>query len=252
MRLATVLWREGAAERRVLVAQLPADPGRVVDLNRLEQQRLAKLGEGQAESLARALVPPSLEALLEAGPRAIHRARQVLRYAEKWEGRSGLPEALARPAGQVRFLPCLPQPQVLRRWDGTLLDPLRVQGPDGTLDNLPAPTLGLLGMHGGQPAGCCLALEDARGVVLGAWLEVDPDWEGVLELRVGGQRRRVPMDTWRGLALPALRPCEVVLAPPPSLRLGQPPGGVRELCLTAAFDTLTLALGEHLLHPTLQ
>ena len=252
MRLATVLWREGACERKVLVAQLPADPDRVVDLNRLEQLRLAKLGEGRAESLAHALVPSSLEQLLEAGPRAFHRVRQALRYAEKWEGRTGLPEALARPGAELRFLPCLVQPAVLRRWDGTPLDPLRVQGPHGSLDHLPTPTLALVGMHGGQPAGCCLAVDDARGTVLGAWLELDPDWDGELELKVGAQRRRVPMDSWRGLALPALRPGEVVLAPPPSLRLSAPPEGIRELRLTSAFDALTLGLGEHLVHPTLQ
>lgn len=252
MRLATVLWREGSAERRVLVAQLPGDPDRVVDLNRLEQLRLAKLGEGQAQALAHALVPSSLGQLLESGPRAFHRVRQALRYAEKWEARTGLPEALARPGAEVRFLSCLDRPVSVRRWDGTPLDPARVQGPDGRLEHLPAPTLALVGMHGGQPAGCCLAVDDARGLVLGAWLEVDPDWDGVLELRVGAQRRRVPMDTWRGLALPALVPGEVVLAPPPSLRLSPPPEGVREIGLTSAFDALTLRLEADLLHPTLQ
>ena len=252
MRLGTVLWKEGLAERQVLVASLPADPGRVVDLNRMERMRLAKLGEGRPEAMADALVPAALDRLLEGGPRALHRARQTLRYAEKWEGRGGLPVSLAPPLAQVRFLPCLPRPLGLRRWDGTELDPLKVQGPQGTLDQMPVPTLALLGLYGGQPAGCCLAMDDARGVVLGGWLELDMDWEGELELQVGVQRRRVPLDGWRGLALPALRPCEVLLAPPPTLGLGQLPDGLREIRLGASFDTLTLGLGEHLLHPTLQ
>ncbi|NTV76339.1 MAG: hypothetical protein HGA66_19325, partial [Holophaga sp.] len=48
MRLGTACWAEGPTERRALVAQLPSDPARVVDLNRLERLRLAKLGEGRA------------------------------------------------------------------------------------------------------------------------------------------------------------------------------------------------------------
>ena len=248
MKLGTVLCPDGAT---VLVASLPSDPGRVVDLNRMERMRLAKLGEGRPEALADALVPGALARLLEGGARAVHRARQTLRYAEKWAGRGGLPESLAPSLAQVRFLPCL-RPSALGRWDGTALDPLKVQGPQGTLDQLPVPTLALVGMHGGQPAGCCLAVDDARGVVLGAWLELDLDWEGELELQVGAQRRQVPLDSWRGLAMPPLRVGEVLLAPAPNLRLSQAPEGIREIRLTSAFDTLTLPLGEHLLHPTLQ
>ena len=69
--------------------------------------------------------------------------------------------------------------------------------------SLPVPTLALVGLHGGRPAGCCLALEHARGVVLGAWLELDLDWEGALELSLGGQHRRLPLDAWRAWRPPA-------------------------------------------------
>ena len=153
MKLGTAVWSEGTSERRALVAELPSDPDRVVDLNRLEHLRLAKLGEGWAERMAAALVPGDLRQLLEGGPRAIHRARQVLAYAEKWARRGGLPESLAPRAGSVRMLACLPRPLALRRWDGRVLDRLAVQGPSGTLAGLPTPTLALAGLHGDQPAG---------------------------------------------------------------------------------------------------
>jgi hypothetical protein len=250
MRVGTAFWAEGSSERLALVAQLPSDPGRVVDLNRLEHLRLAKLGEGRAESLAEALMPPSLERLLEGGPRAIQRARQVVAYAEKWHRRGTLPESLAPRAAQVTHLPCLPRPSVLRRWDGTHLDRLEVLGPAGTLQQLPTPTLALIGQHGGLPAGCCLALEDAQNVALGAWLELDLEWEGDLVLTLGAHQRRLPLDGWKGLTLPVLRPCEVLLAPPPHLRL--PTGGAGEVVLAAPFETLTLRLGDGGLHPTLQ
>ena len=251
MKLGTAVWSEGSGERLALVAELPSDPGRVVDLNRLEHLRLAKLGEGWADRMAQALVPPSLRALLEGGPRAIQRARQVLAYAEKWHKRGGLPESLAPRADQVRMLACLPRPLAMRRWDGTPLDRLAVQGPGGALGSLPAPTLALVGLLGDHPAGCCLAMEHAHGVALGAWLELDPDWEGALELSLGGQHRRLPLDAWRGLAMPGLRPAEVMLAPPPHLRLGQGEPGM-EVRLVSAFETLTLRLADGGVHPTMQ
>jgi hypothetical protein len=252
VKLGTAVWQEGPAERRAVVAQLPSDPNRVVDLNRLEHLRLAKLGEGHAETLADALVPSTLGRLLEGGPRAIHRARQVVAYAEKWERRSGLPESLAPRLEEVRLLPCLPQPSVMRRWDGTHLDRLAVQGPGGTLSQAPVPTIALLGLTGGHPAGCCLAVDDARGVVLGAWLELDVDWDGVPELTMGTQHRRLALDGWRGLTLPPLRPCEVLLAPPPHLRLTHAQAGLEDIRITSPFETLTLRLGEALVHPTVQ
>jgi hypothetical protein len=251
MRLGTAVWSDSASERTALVAELPSDPGRVVDLNRMEHLRLAKLGEGWAERMAAATVPPSLRQLLEGGPRAIHRARQVLAYAEKWHKRGGLPESLAPLAGSARMLACLPRPLALRRWDGSSLDRLAVQGPFGTLGSLPAPTLALVGLFGEAPAGCCLALEHARGVVLGAWLELDLDWDGALELTLGGQHRRLPLDAWRGLVPPPLRPAEVLLAPAPHLRLGQGEPG-QEVRLASAFETLAARLAEGEVHATVQ
>ena len=203
MKLGTATWSEGASERTALVAELPSDPGRVVDLNRLEHLRLAKLGEGWAERVAGALVPSSLRQLLEGGPRAIQRARQVVAYAEKWAQARQPARSPWRP-GPTRSgcWPACPGPLALRRWDGSPLDRLAVQGPSATLASQPVPTLALVGMHGEHPAGCCLAVEHARGVVLGAWLDLDLDWEGALELSLGGQRRRLPLDAWRGLVLP--------------------------------------------------
>ena len=221
MKLGTAVWSEGASERTALVAELPSDPGRVVDLNRLEHLRLAKLGEGWAERMAEALVPASLRQLLEGGPRALHRARQVLAYAEKWHRRGKFPESLAPRTDQVQLLACL------------------------------LPTLALVGLHGGQPAGCCLAMEHARGVILGGWLELDPDWEGSLELGLGSQVRRLPLDAWRGLPLPVLRPAEVLLAPPPHLRLGSAGRGV-EVRFSSAFERLMLHLDEAVVLPTMQ
>jgi hypothetical protein len=251
MKLGTGFWREGTAGRTALVAELPADPGRVVDLNRLERLRQAKLGEGWSERLADARVPADLRGLLEGGPRALLRARRVVAYAEKWHRRGGLPESLAPCRDQVRLLPCLPQPRALRQWDGSRLDALAVQGPGDTLGSLPTPTLALVGLHGERPAGCCLALEHAHGIVLGAWLELDPDWEGALEFRLDGQRRRLPMDAWRGLVPPRLEAGEVVLAPPPRLRVG-PCHGAVEVRLAAPFETLVLHLAEAGVHPTMQ
>ena len=175
----------------------------------------------------------------------------MLAYAEKWHKRGGLPESLAPLAGSARMLACLPRPLALRRWDGSSLDRLAVQGPGGILASLPAPTLALVGLFGESPAGCCLALEHAHGVALGAWLELDLDWDGALELTMGGQHRRLPLDAWRGLQLPALRPAEVLLAPPPHLRLGQGAAGM-EIRFCSAFESLSLRLAEAGVHPTMQ
>lgn len=247
LRLATVE-REG---RRCLVAPLPSDPGRVVDLHRLEQVRLAKLGEGRAEALAEALAPSSLRAVLESGPRALQRLRQVLSYAEKWERRSGLPADLALPCEGLRMLPCLPDPCAIRRADGRALDRASLRGPMATLDQLPHPTLAVVGVHGGRYAGFCLALEDPAGLVLGGWLSFK--WpEGHLKLKGAGHVRNIPIEAWEGLSLPQLRPGEVRLMPPPRLRSipGLGPGAWVEI--EAPFDCLRLQLGADMAHPTVQ
>lgn len=247
LRLAT-LEREG---RRCLVAPLPSDPSRVVDLHHLEQLRLAKLGEGRAEVLAEALVPASLRTVLASGPRALNRLRQALAYAEKWELRSGLPEDLAfRPEG-LRMLPCLPDPSIIRRADGSPVDRASLRGPGVTLAQLPHPTLAVVGVHGGRSAGFCLALEDPGGLVLGGWLSFA--WpEGHLKLRGAGQVQSIPIDAWEGLSLPRLQPGEVRLLPAPRLRPIPGLGAGACLEIEAPFDCLQLSLGGDLAHPTLQ
>ncbi len=253
LRVGTASWFEGASERRALVAPLPSDPARLVDLHRVERVRLAKLGEGRADALADVLVPPSLRQVLEGGPRALQRLRQTLAYAEKWFQRGDLPEALALPSTAVRMLPCLPRPAALRRGDGTHLDRLSVQGPGGTLSALPQPTLAAVGLHrGAGVAGWCLALEDRAGAVLGGWMVLDYPQEGFLELRVGSHHRRAPMDTWTGIEVPGLRPAEVVLLPAPRLRAIPELVPGSDFSLTASFETLTLRLGAEVPHSTVQ
>ena len=247
MLLGTAVWTEGPGERRALVARLAS--GRIADLTRLEAIRLRKLGEGDPDRLAEALVPPSLRRLLEGGPRALARARQTVAYAEKWDRRGTLPEALA-PEGAA-LLPCLPRPAALRAWDGRTLDRFVLRGPGAELNEPPHPGLAALGLAGGGIAGFCLALEAAGGAVLGAWM-VDAWPEGSLELRVGPARRSAPLKAWEGLELPALRSGEVLLLPPPRLKPlpeWQPGADLR---LSAAFDTLTLRLSPEGVHPTVQ
>ena len=238
MLLGTALWPEGPGERRALVARLAS--GRLADLNRIEALRLRKLGEGDPERLAAVLVPASLRRVLEDGPSALVRVRQTLAYAEKWDRRGTLPEVLAPDPASVRLLPCLPRPTRLRRSDGTCLDRLRVAGPGARIEESPRPTLAALGILGGQAAGFCLALEDAGGAVLGAWMA--PAWpEGALELRVGTHHRRIPFAAWEGLQLPELHPGEALLLPPPRLKpLPEGPGSCQ---LVAPFETLPLVLG---------
>ncbi len=252
LRLGTAQWVEGASERRALVAPLPSDTSRLVDLNRVERMRLSKLGEGRAEVLADALVPSSLRLVLEGGSRAIQRLRQTLAYAEKWTRRGDLPESLAPWIGSVRLLPCLPRPVALRRADGTHLDRLGIQGPGSVMKTMPQPTLAMVGLHRGGVIGWCLGAEDAVGAVLGNWMILDQPREGFIELRSGTHHRRVPLDTWADLELPSLRPAEVVLLPPPKLRAlpGLVSGSDFRVC--APFDTMTLRLGTDIPHPTVQ
>jgi hypothetical protein len=251
LKLGTVSWNEGASERRCLVAPLPSDPSRVVDLNRVERLRLLKLGEGRAEVLADALVPPSLRQILESGPRGLQRVRQTLAYAEKWASRGNLPEALAPHLKGIRRLPCLPRPSLLRRLDGMHLDRLAIKGPGDTVTSQPQPALALIGM-GAKTLGCCLAMEEAGGAALGGWLTLEVPHKGGLELRSEGHHRRVPFSTWEDLELPPVRAGEVLLLPAPKLRplADLTPGS--PFAVAAYFDVLNLRLDPEAPHPTVQ
>lgn len=249
MLLGTAVWSEGPGERRALVARLAS--GRLADLNRIEVMRLRKLGEGEPERLAEALVPASLRRLLEGGPRALARARQTWAYAEKWDRRATLPATLAPLPEAVELLPCLPRPTSLRRLDGRWLDRLAVRGTGAELSAPPQPGLAALGLAGGGMAGYCLALEEAGGAVLGAWLT--DEWPtGQLELKVGAARRTAPLKAWEGLELPLLRAGEVMLLPPPRLKPFSELVGGAEVRLSAGFDQLVLRLGPEGVHPTVQ
>lgn len=250
MRLAT--FRRAGSSRGFLAASLPGDPTRVVDLGRVEEARLRRLGEGRPEGLARVLVPSRLGDALEAGPRVWVRVRQALAYADKWHRRGDLPEALAPSLRSLEAGPCLPEPSGLRRWDGQVLDLAHLRGPGAALEAFPQATLAAVGQHGGRPAGFCLALIGGTGVVLGTWLESEPDWDGALELRIGRLQRRAPLSAWEGLALGPLAPGEVVLLPPPRLRPLPPRCEAPELELRGPFDRLRVSLGVGLPHPTVQ
>lgn len=252
MPFGTASWMEAGKERQALVAPLPSDPRLLVDLNRLEQVRLAKLGEGRPEALAEVLVPPSLRRVLAGGPRALHRLEQAMAYAEKWRQRTTLPEFVARPIESVVLLPCLPRPALLRQADGGLRDRHQVLGPGSTLAHVPRPTMAALGMHGGKPAGFCLALEDGERTVLGAWMVLD--WPAGCEIRfvAGSRRRSIPFSTWEEIPWPALRPGEVMVFPPPILRAFAHQVSTDNCRVAAPFEELVFTLGEGAAHATLQ
>ena len=249
MILGTASWAEGPVERRALVARLAS--GRLADLNRIEAIRLRKLGEGDPERLADALVPPSLRRMLEGGHRALARVRQAVAYAEKWDHRGTLPVLLAPREDAVDLLPCLPRPAALRRLDGSSLDRLAVRGRSAELSAPPHPALAAVGMAGGGIAGFCLALDDEAGAVLGAWLT--NEWPtGTLELKAGAARRSAPLKAWEGLEVPTLRAGEVMLLPPAKLKpLPNLPAG-SEVRFSVDFDQLILRIGPEGVHPTVQ
>jgi hypothetical protein len=249
MLLGTAVWAEGPMERRALVARL--DSGRVVDLNRMEAVRLRKLGEGDPDRLADALVPASLRRALEGGPRALARVRQAVAYAEKWDRRGNLPAALAPELSAVALDPCLPRPTALRRMDGSLLDRFGVRGPGANLSAPPQPGMAAVGMAGGGIAGFCLALEEAGSLILGAWM-TDTWPTGGLELRSGGTRRSVPLKAWEGLDLPSLRAGEVLLLPPPKLKPFPDSMAGAEVRLSVGFEQLLLGWTPEGVHPTVQ
>lgn len=249
MLLGTAVWSEGPTERRALVARLAS--GRLADLNRIEAIRLRKLGEGDADRLAGVLVPASLRRVLDGGPRALARVRQAVAYAEKWDRRGNLPGSLAPEASGIEAGPCLPRPASLRRLDGLALDRFGVRGPGALLAGQPRPSLAVVGMAGGAPAGFCLALDDASGPVLGAWLT--DEWPtGALELKVGAVRRTLPLRAWEGLVLPALHAGEALLLPPPKLKPLPEGLAAAEVRLGASFDRLVLRFGTADVHPTVQ
>lgn len=255
MRLGTALFPDGGRERRALVSPLPSDPSRVVDLHAVEAERLRKLGEGHPGLLADALLPPSLRRILEAGPRGLQRASQTLAYAEKWARRGNLPEALAPSLRQVRLLPCLPRPSSLRYPDGRFGDRLGLRGPDARLPWAPGlslrPTLAAVGQAASRPAGFALALAAGEALVLGPWVHTELLLEGTLEVRCKAGARATPLAAWVDLALPALRPCEVLLLPFPEWELLCPLPGDKVLMETP-FEALTVRFGREGTHPTLQ
>jgi hypothetical protein len=251
MALGTAVWQDGYMERRTLVARLPGDPSRVVDLNRVERVRLAQLGEGRPEAVADALVPPSLRLLLESGPLGLQRAAQTLLYAEKWRRKGGIPPELAPAAGSFVPLPCLPRPLSVRASDGHPMDRLCIQGPGAALPAFSMPTLALVGGAAGGLAGCCIAAASPRGLVLGAWLQVGPIPEGEIMVEIGSQRSTAPMNAWKDLVPPPLLPGEVFLLPAPKLRLPSSAPGTR-VAVETAFDRLELTIGPDPVHHLLQ
>lgn len=230
---------------RSLRALLPCDPGRAVDLMAVEAVRLAKLGEGEPQALAEALVPSCLERLLAGGPRALARARHALAYGDKWARRGTLPAALGPLLENLRSEPARPR----RVLDGEGRElPL---APEGPLQGLPRPTLALWGQAGLEPAGWTLACLVEGQVALCPWM-VAGEGAASLELHAGSHRRRIPGDAWSGLSWPRLGPGEVLLLPPPRLRaLPALPKGT-PLRLRCGPLQMAWTLGVELPHPTAQ
>jgi hypothetical protein len=253
MLVGTAQWSEGSLVRKAVVAPLPSDPERLVDLNQVERVRLAKMGEGRAEDLAETLVPTSLRRVLEGGFRAVNRLRQALAYADKWHNKTSLPESLAPRLENVRLLSCIPRPAALRRFDGTYLDRMSIHGPGSVVHEVPAPTLALVGQYPGRPAGVCIAMEDSNSTVIGAWLSLDTALEGALSLRRQGEDpRETDVTIWQDLEIPSLLASEIFLLPPPVWKpLPTLVSGARFEVATA-FETLHLRLGKDSLHPTVQ
>lgn len=255
MKLGTALLGEGGRARRLLVSPLPGDPDRLVDLQAVEAERLRRLGEGDPEALAAALLPSSLRRLLEAGPRALARLRQTLAYAEKWARRGTLPAALAPPAAELRLLSCLPRPASLRLADGGYGDRLGLRPPEARLPWAPdlawQATLAAAGQFGGSPAGFALVLAAGPQRVLGPWLHTGLALEGELVLETRAGTRSAPLAAWAGLTLPPLRPAELQLLPFPIwASLPVQPGD--QARLQAPFDVLTARCDREGTHPTLQ
>lgn len=233
-----------------LVAPLPGDGLRVVDLSSVEAARLRRLGEGEPDLVAAALVPPDLGAVLAGGPRALARTRQALAYAVKWHRRGDLPETLAPALDQVALQPCLARPRRVFDGDGRRRK-VAIGGPGATLAIHPQPTLAVLGMAGGRPGGFCLALPEPDRLMLGAWMAVDPAWHGRLCLRMAAHQRSAPLDAWAGLGIGSLASGDVVLLPPPRLRR-MPEPGAGPVEVACPWETLMLRVEGPLEHPLVQ
>lgn len=253
MELATAAWADGRRPRLALVARLAS--GRLADLERVEAIRLRKLGEGDADRLAAALVPPSLPRVLAGGPRALARVRQALAYAEKWDRRGTLPGELAPWPEQATLAPLLPAPTPVRFLDGSLGEGLSLLGPGARLAWTPGlelqPALAAVGLKGRRPAGYALALQAGGALVVDAWLRVPLVLEGDLVLRGQGGRRTAPLAAFGDLAHPVLRPGEALILTAP----GVPPlpaGPGDRVQVQAPCGTLAAALEPEGTHPTLQ
>jgi|GEM_PF-368965 len=252
IKLGTAVWKEGFSERRTLVARLPGDTSRVVDLNRVERIRLAKLGEGRAESLADVLVPTSLRQLLESGPLGIHRAAQTLAYADKWNQKNGLPEEYAPALGSYKLLPCLPRPLALRTSLGHFWDRLSIHGPGAVLPAISEPTIAIVGSNDGKYAGCCIAANSPLGPILGAWLYIGQLPQCGISIEIGAYKNSTPADIWADLEPPPLRAAEVFLLPAPILRLPNNISPKDKIIIETPFDRLEVKYGSDPVHPTLQ
>jgi len=255
IKLGTAVWKEGFSERRALVAQLPGDTSRVVDLNRVERIRLAKLGEGRAESLADVLVPSSLRQLLESGRLGIQRAAQALSYADKWHQKNGLPEEFAPALGSYKLLPCLPRPLAVRTSLGYFLDRLSVHGPGAVLPAISEPTIAIVGYVGSideKCVGCCIAASSPIGPILGAWLYIGQLPQCSISIEIGAYKNSTPADIWADLTPPPLRTAEVFLLPAPILRLPNNISPKDKIIIETPFDRLEVRYGSDPVHPTLQ
>lgn len=242
-------WRSGKADRQALLALLPSDPARAVDLTAVEAVRLAKVGEGDPERLAAALVPPRLDGLLTSGPRGITRLRHTLAYADKWAKRGDLPASLAPLTAEVRTLPLRHQ-RVLDA-EGHVREGARLLAEGHTLPGSPQPTLALLGQQGKSPAGWTLACEAGGHVALCPWVVLGAG-AGAIELAIGGHRRRIPADAWSGVAWPQVAAGEVLLLPPPRLKPLPSLPALTPLRLRCGPLEMRWVLGVELEHPTAQ
>jgi hypothetical protein len=252
IKLGTAVWKDGFSERRALVARLPGDTSRVVDLNRVERIRLAKLGEGRAESLADVLVPSRLRQLLESGPPGIQRAAQALSYADKWHQKTGLPEEFAPAPGSYKLLPCLPRPLAVRTSLGYFLDRLTIQGPGAVLPAISEPTIAIVGSNDGKYAGCCIAANSPIGSILGAWLYIGQLPQCGISIEIGAYKNSTPADLWSELTPPPLRAAEVLLLPAPMLRLPNNISPKDKIIIETPFDRLEISYGTDPVHPTVQ